>query len=178
MALVIEDGTGKSDATSYVEVATAEAYATARGVTLVGTESKLVQAMDYLEAQRARYQGSKTWPVAVVDPPHDAQALQFPRVGVVIDCDYEVPDNFIPSELKRAQMQYAIELQNGFNPFAGTDGMVVKKKKVDVLEKEFFSATDLGLSGGPVASIPAVDALLAPLFTACGTGAFLRTVRA
>lgn len=176
MALVIEDGTGKADATSYVTIVEAEAYATARGVTLVGTEAKLVQAMDYLEAQRARYQGEKTWPVAVVDPPHAAQALQWPRTGVVIDCSVEWPDNAIPVELKRAQMQYAIELQNGFNPMAGTDGRVVKKTKVDVLEKEFFSATDLGLSGGPVVSVPAVDALLAPLFNACGAGG-LKTVR-
>src|SRR5690606_33330983 len=96
--------------------------------------------------------------------------------GVVSDCDVEWPDDAIPKELKAAQMQYAIELQNGFNPFASNDGTVVKKKKVDVIEKEFFSATDLGLSGGQVVNIPAVDALLAPLFNACGAGG-LRTVR-
>lgn len=175
MALVIEDGTGKADATSYVTVVEAEAYATARGVTLAATEAKLVQAMDYLEAQRARYQGAKTWPVGTDEHP-DAQALQWPRTGVVIDCDVEWPDDAIPKELKAAQMQYAIELQNGFNPFASNDGTVVKKKKVDVIEKEFFSATDLGLSGGPVANIPAVDALLAPLFSPCGAGG-LKTVR-
>lgn len=175
MALEIEDGTGKANANSYVTIGEAEAYATARGVTLVGTEAKLVQAMDYLEAQRARYQGAKTWPVGTVDHP-DAQALQWPRTGVVIDCDVEWPDNAIPKELKAAQMQYAVELQNGFNPFAGTDGRVKKKTKVDVLETEYFSATELGISGVPVASLPAVDALLAPLFSACGTGG-LHTVR-
>lgn len=177
MAIVVETGAGLANATSYVDIAAAEAYATARGVTLQNTEQKLYLAMDYIEAQRARFQGSKTWPVAVVDPPHDAQALQWPRTGVVIDCDVEWPDNAIPPELQKAQMQYCIELQNGFNPFASNDGMVVKKKKVDVIEKEFFSATELGISGTPQASIPAVDALLAPLFSACGMGGLLRTVR-
>jgi uncharacterized protein with NAD-binding domain and iron-sulfur cluster len=176
MAIVVEDGSGKGDSNSYVDIAEAEAYATARGVTLQATESKLILAMDYLEAQRARYQGEKTWPVATTDPVHVAQALQWPRTGVVIDCDVEWPDNAIPVELKRAQMQYCIELQNGFNPFASSDGRVVKKTKVDVIEKEFFSATDLGISGIPQVSLPAVDALLSPLFNACGTGG-LKTVR-
>lgn len=176
MALIIEDGTGKGDATSYATVAEAEAYALARGVVLMATESKLIQGMDYLEAQRAMYQGSKTWPVGTDDHPA-AQALQFPRTGVVIDCDYELPDNVIPTELKRAQMQYCIELQRGLDPLQGSDGRVVKKTKVDVIEKEYFSATDLGNSGGPTVNIPAVDALLAPLFSACGTGGLVRTVR-
>lgn len=181
MALELEDGTGKDDAQSYVSAAQATTYAAARGVTLAGgspaIEAMLMKAMDYLESFRARYQGSKTWPAPVVDPPHDAQALQWPRTGVVIDCDYDLPDNVIPTELKNAQMQCCIEIQNGYNLMPSTDGRVVKKTKVDVIEKEFFSATDLGTSGTPSPSFPAVDALLAPLLSACGTGGLVRTVR-
>lgn len=181
MALEIEDGTGKADSNTYVGIADARAYATARGTTLPAddgaVEAMLHKAADYLESLRARYQGSKTWPAPVVDPPHVRQAMQWPRTGVVIDCDYELPDNVIPDELKNAQMQYCIELQKGFDAMASNDGRVVKKTKVDVIEKEFFSAVDMGLSGVPAASLPAVDALLAPLFSACGTGGLVRTVR-
>lgn len=181
MALEIEDGTGKENSTSYVDVAAARTYATARGTALPAddsaVEAMLLRAADYLEGLRARYQGSKTWPAPVEDPPHVRQAMQWPRTGVVIDCDYELPDNVIPVELKNAQMQYCIELQKGFDAMASSDGRVVKKTKVDVIEKEFFSATDLGLSGTPTVSIPAVDALLAPLFQACGSGGLVRTVR-
>lgn len=173
MALEIEDGSGKVDSTSYVSVAEARAYATARGVTLPASddavEAMLLNAADYLEAQRARYQGSKSFP----DHP---QAMQWPRTGVIIDCEYELPDSIIPSELKKAQMQAVVEIQNGFSLMPSSDGRVVKKTKVDVIEKEFFSAAELGNSGGPVPSFPAVDALLAPLFEACGTG-LIATVR-
>lgn len=183
MALELEDGTGKANAVSYISAAQATSYATARGYALpvgdAAVEALLVRGMGYLEAQRARYQGAKTWPRPGMDPGHpDAQALQWPRAGVVIDCDYELPDNAIPQELKDAQAQMAVELHAGRDPMGGTDGRVKKKTKVDVIETEFFSAADMGLSGGPVVSLPTVDALLAPLFQACGNGAFLRTVRA
>ena len=174
MALVIEDGTGKIDSTSYVTVDEARAYALARGVTLPvddnAVEAMLINAADYLEAQRALYQGSKTYP-------EHPQAMQWPRTGVIIDCDYELPEDQIPSELKKAQMQCCIEIQNGFALMASTDGRVVKRTKVDVIEKEFFSSTERGESGGPAASFPAVDALLAPLYRACGAGGLVTTVR-
>lgn len=173
MALVIEDGTGKVDSNTYVDVAQARAYATERGVTLPAddgaVEAMLIRAADYLEAQRAQYQGHKTFPEV-------PQAMQWPRTGVIIDCNYELPEDAIPTELKKAQMQAVVEIQNGFNLMPSTDGRVVKKKKVDVLETEFFSAVEMGNSGGPSPIFPAVDALLAPLFQACGS-ALVTTVR-
>jgi hypothetical protein len=180
MALEVEDGTGKANSNTYVGIAEARAYALERGVVLPAddgaVEAMLHKATAYLEGQRARYQGSKTWPAPVADPVHVRQAMQWPRTGVVIDCDYELPDDTIPQELKDAQMQLCIEQQNGFSLQPASDGTVVKKKTVDVIEKEFFSATELGMSGTPLPTFPAVDALLAPLFQACGSG-LLRTVR-
>lgn len=173
MALEIEDGTGKPDSNSYVTVAQARAYALARGVTLPAddaqAEALLIQAMDYLEAQRGRYQGTKTYP--------GVQALQWPRVGVIIDCDYSLPDNIIPTELKNAQMQLSMEVFNGLVLLPSSDGRVVKREKVDVIETEYMTGQDLGASGSLGPSFPAVDALLEPLFNACGGGFFLKTVR-
>lgn len=174
MAIVVEDGTGLATANSYVTEAEATAYATDRGVSLAGVSAKLFQAMDYLESYRDRYQGERTWPVGTVDHP-EAQALQWPRTGVVVE-GQDLAADAIPDLLRKAQMQMCIELQNGYNPFASSSGQVVKKTKVDVIEKEFFSAQELGIVGGPVANVPAVDALLAPLL-GYGTGVFLRTVR-
>lgn len=169
MALVIEDGTGKADSNSYVEVSEAQAYATARGITLPADESLLIKAMDYLEAQRARYQGAKTNP--------GVQALQWPRTGVILDCSYALPDNVIPVELKNAQMQLALEVFAGNTLLPSSDGRVVKREKVDVIEREFMTGSDLGTGGLPSPSFPAVEALLAPLFAACGGGFGLRSVR-
>lgn len=174
MALIIEDGTGKPDATSYATVAEQRVYATARGVELPAEDEKvevlLTQAMDYLEAQRARYQGTKTHP--------GVQALQWPRTGVIIDCYYQLPDNVIPVELKNAQMQLGIEVFSGLSLLPSSDGRVVKREKVDVIETEYMTGQDLGASGSLGPSFPAVDALLEPLFSACGGGGFfLKTVR-
>lgn len=173
MALVIEDGTGKDNATSYVTVAEARQYAQARGVTLPAAEeaveAMLVQAMDYLEAQRWRYQGSKTYP--------GVQALQWPRSGVILDCHYRLASNVIPVELKKAQMQAALEVAAGLVLMPSSDGRIVKREKVDVIETEFMTGQDIGASGTMGPSFPALDALLEPLFEPCGGGFFLKTVR-
>ena len=181
MALIIEDGTGKADAQAYVDAAGARTYATLRGVALPADDSAvealLVQATDYLEGLRAEYQGAKTWPVAVADPVHAAQALQWPRVDVYIDgADTAFPSDAIPRELVAAQCQLVIEGANGVKFNGTTDGRVVKRKKVDVLETEYMTAQETGTNGPPVVSMPKVDALLAPLLGG-GTGFGLSTVR-
>lgn len=173
MALTVEDGTGKTDSNSYVTEAEAIAYAEARGIELPADDAAvgamLLSAMDYLEAQRARYQGTKTNP--------GVQALQWPRTGVILDCAYVLPDNVIPVELKNAQMALALEVFAGNVLLPSSDGRVVKREKVDVIEREFMTSKELGTGGLPSPSFPLVDGLLAPLFAACGGGFGLRTVR-
>lgn len=173
MALIVEDGTGMANSNTYVDEQQARDYADARGIELPADDADvgamLISAMDYLEAQRARYQGSKTHP--------GVQALQWPRTGVILDCSYQLPDNVIPVELKNAQMQLALEVFAGNTLMPSSDGRVVKREKVDVIEREFMTGSDLGTGGLPSPSFPAVDALLAPLFNACGGGFGLRTVR-
>lgn len=174
MALEIEDGSGKVDSNSYVTVGEARAFAQSRGVELPpddsAVEAMLLKSADYLEAQRALYQGRKTHP-------HRPQAMQFPRTGVVIDCDYELPEDVIPTELKKAQMQGCIEIHQGLELMPSHSGRELKRSKTDVLEREFMTPVDMGNPGGIIApSFPAVDALLEPLFHACGF-AGLRTVR-
>ncbi len=170
MALTIEDGTGKENATSYVTAAEARAYAAARGVTLDANdavvEPLLVQAMDYLEA--LSYKGHRTFP--------DVQALSWPRTCVVID-GAKLPVSgagSIPRQLKAAQMQLSIEASTGTDLMPTTDGRVVKREKVDVIETEYMTNTDLGVSGLPGPSFAKVDALLAGLLA---TGGMFQTVR-
>lgn len=173
MPLVIEDGTGLPNASSYVSAAETLSYAEARGAIVSDDtevlEAALVKALDYLEAQRARYQGSKTNP--------GVQALQWPRVNVILDCDYALPSNVIPVELKRAQMQAALEVLAGRDLMPSSDGRVVKKEKVDVIETEYMTSNDLGPGATTGPSFPALDALLEALYTPCGGGFFLKTVR-
>lgn len=167
MALTIEDGTIVANAVSYVTAAEARAYALARGVTLSAVDAEveqlLIRAMDYLEAKRAQYQGAK------VDP---LQSLQWPRTDVIIDCN-EFPFDEIPNELKKAQCQLALEAHNGIDLMPTRSGGFVKLEKVGPIETQFSEKVGAGVSP----DMTAVDALLSPLFAACGQRLSLRTVR-
>lgn len=173
MALTVEDGTGLANANSYVSEQEARDYANARGIELPADDGELgamlLSAMDYLEAQRGKYQGQKTHP--------GVQALQWPRTGVILDCSYQLPDNVIPVELKSAQIALAMEVFAGNTLLPSSTGKIVKREKVDVIEREFMTAADMGAGGMPAPSFPIVDGLLAPLFSACGGSFGLRTVR-
>lgn len=160
MALIIETGTGISNATSYVTAAEARAYALARGVTLSATDSvveiQLLKAMDYLQSLTQAYQGWKRWPPSLGQFEHE-QALAWPRTGVIID-GYSLNSDVIPQALKNAQCQLVIEIFNGVDIMPTGTGNPVKRKKVDVLETEYFSA-----STAPVPTLTLVDSILRPL---------------
>lgn len=164
MALIIEDGTGSNpNANSYVTLVEAQAYASARGLTATLTEGQLVQAVDYLEAQRSQYQGTKV---------HPSQPLQFPRNDVYVD-DILVDYTTIPNILKQAQIRLAIEVSNGIDLFpTRTSGTFVKREKVGPIDTEYSEAIGVGLAP----ELLAVDALLAPLFNQNG-GFTLTSVR-
>lgn len=92
MALVIEDGTGKPDADSYVSVADCEAYAAANNLTFAGTESeqegRLRRATRYLDTEY-QYKGQEST---------ETQALAWPR---------DVAPGVIPKQIKDACCELA-----------------------------------------------------------------------
>lgn len=167
MPLVIENGSIVADANSYVTVAEARSYATARGKTLPADDTALnallISAMDYLEAQRARYQGYKVSAL---------QTLQFPRYGVQID-GIDLEATAIPSILKQAQIRLAMEANDGVDLQPTRSGGFVKKEIVGPIETEY--SEKVGVSIEP--ELTAVEALLAPLFGSSNVGIFLKTVR-
>lgn len=160
MALIIEDGTGVVGATSYVTVAEARAYASARGVTLSAVDATvevlLIKAMDYLESKRASFKGSKL------------HYLQWPRSEVVVD-GFDVAETTIPTELKNAQCQLAIE-------YVSTDPMATSTKAAVKSESVGPISVTYAISDGdrPSVDMPKVDALLEPLLR---TGFGLSTMR-
>lgn len=167
MTITVEDGSIVAGANSYVTLAEARAYATARGKTLPADDTALtallITAVDYLEAQRARYQGSKV---------SATQELQFPREGVQID-GIDLEATAIPSILKYAQIRLAIEAGAGVDLMPTRSGAFVKKEVVGPIETEY--SEKVGVSVEP--EISAVEALLAPLFGSVNVGVFLRTIR-
>ncbi len=151
MTIIVEDGSGVANANSYVDDAYFVAFALARGITIPATaelrEQLLFKSMDYLESLRKKYKGCKTY---------SGQELQWPRENVYID--YMIfESNLIPSELKKAQCQAAIEsISNAL--FETNDGSNVKKQKLDTLEVEYF---ENGSAGVP--DFAAVNAYLSEL---------------
>lgn len=168
MALVVEDGSGVTGATSYISLVNARAFATARGKTLSAVdataEAALIKAMDVIESYRARFQGAK------VDRD---QALQWPRSGVVVD-GFSIDDDEIPTCLPQAQAALAIESQTT-ELFANSDGRQVVRERVEgAIEIEYSESG----SSAPQPSFGLAEALLAPLFGSTSeSNLFLRTVR-
>lgn len=166
MALIVEDGGGVEGANSYVTLVEARAYATDRGLTLPGPDLELtallIRATDYIESERSGpYQGDPTYTDSY------EKTLKWPRTGVIIDGKTYDSDQ-IPDALKKAQCQLAFELQT-YDPTQTTDGRVVKREKVDIIEVEYATT---GMSPEP--DFPKVDLLLRPLLRGAGR---LRLVR-
>lgn len=118
MAIVVEDGSIVSGANSYATEAELQAYADARGITVAGqTDEDLLKAMDYLETQP--FIGRKST---------QAQPLQWPRTGVIID-GYSYEASNLPAELKEALLVIAISIDQGLDPLANL-APPVKRKRV------------------------------------------------
>ncbi len=168
MALTIEDGTGVPGANSYNSLTEIRSFASARGLDLPAADADLevlvIQAFDYIESFRTRFQGMKT----TVSLRH-----QWPRSGVVVD-GYYVPSNAIPAELKDAHAQATVEAYS--TDLMSNPGAAVKREKIDVLEVEYAEATAAGgMSVQP--SFPKVEAFLAPLLNRGGTAGRVKVTR-
>ena len=126
--ITVETGTGATNSTSYVAVATLTTYIAERNITLGGTNGDsseiLIKSMDFLEQQR--FIGTKNT---------KAQALQWPRFGVVVD-SYFIDSDEIPLLLQEAQMEFAISIDLGTDPMAPVS-RETKKEKVDVITVEY-----------------------------------------
>lgn len=168
--IIVEDGTIVSGANSYITLIEARDYASARGVELPAEDSALspllIKAVDYLEAQRARYQGSKVFPM---------QDLQFPRYGVFVD-SYELDALTIPTVLKQAQARLVMEVFNGLDLMPTYAGGPMKiEETVGPITDKWSDKVDATTAP----EILSVEALLLPLFGAQQVrGLFLRTYRA
>lgn len=161
--IIVEDGSGVTNANSFVNVEDARAYAEARGTELPADDdevaSMLIRASDYLEAQECRYQGKRT---------SSSQALAWPRTGVLLNCD-ALPSNVIPKSLIAAQVQLAMAINAGFDLQPNVSPQdYVTREKVGPIETEYADPTKVGI----MPTFSAANALLAPLFGECAAHKF------
>jgi hypothetical protein len=110
VTLVIEDGSGKENAQSYVDVADVLAYATLYGLgTPAVTSGDIMRAMQFFESYFfGRWVGLKQT---------DKQALSWPRAFAVRRDGWGIESNFIPVEVKNAASALAIRATTTQNLF-------------------------------------------------------------
>ena len=106
MAIVVEDGTGKTNSQSYLSVADADTHHTARGNTqwtalsTPNKETALVRATDYIDKRFGRkFRGYKV---------SRAQALEWPRFAATDNDGFILGYDSIPPQLQKATAEYAL----------------------------------------------------------------------
>lgn len=122
MAIIVEDGTAKVDAESYISVADADSYHSARGNTLwTGAdalkEAALRKATEYMmQAYRRGWKSFRTTSTQALDWPRAWMPIEDAPYGYGSSVAY-VPSNVIPVEVKRACAELAlIALSADLNP--------------------------------------------------------------
>jgi hypothetical protein len=162
MALVVEDGTGKADAVSFISDAEFVTWSTARNITSedygsqVGREPHIVSACDYLRNEaKFRYRGMRKTAT---------QSLPYPRTGVVERGGLAVASNVVSWRLKEAQCRLAVLSITGtsLQPTLARGGRVVSRS-VGPISLTYAADAD------PEAVFPFVMGVLEPLlFNAAG----------
>lgn len=180
--LIVEDGTGLPDASSYTSAKALRDYATARGVDLAPAngagdmlvDQMAIKAMDYIERNRSRFYGQRY---------RQEQRLSFPRTGVPAETQqafvgiangYENltyagqqyrPHTPLPYELAEAQCQLVLQVKAGVDLMpTQVSGQFVVREKLGPLETQYSEA--VGIYNLP--QMPMVDALLDVLIKPSG----------
>ena len=177
MALVVEDGTGKADAESYISVSDASAYHTARGNAAWAAlasdtvrEQCLRKATDYmLQNYRDSWKGARMTATQALDWPR-GNVYTTPFInGASNEYPYLVADDIVPTEVKKACAELALKASAAaLNPD---------------LAKDIISQTVGPISTTYSASSPqqkryrAIDMMLRPYLTALPGGCNAAVVR-
>ena len=135
MPLIVEDGSGVANASSYASLGYISDYCSDMGYTSwasLGTTdqtSAVLRAMPFIESRN--FKGIKV---------SYTNSLEFPREGIIDRNGYEVPADEIPSNLMKALAEGSYlesETPGILQPNLERGGQV-KFKKIDVLETEWF----------------------------------------
>jgi hypothetical protein len=177
MALIVEDGTGKPDAESYVSVTDADTFLSDRGIVTWGAattsakEQALRRATDFLtQLYRERWAGCRVL---------DTQALDWPRYLVpkrdsasngLADLPSYYPSDAVPTEVKRACAWLAYKALSATD-LAPDQGPQKIRTKVGPIETEYAPGTRQGTY------YRTVELWIAPLLKGAGASS-LQVVRA
>jgi hypothetical protein len=120
MALIVEDGTGKVDAESYVTVAGADTYHSSLGAPAAWTastetqkEQALRKATSFIDEHfGSSFKGRRT---------NESQRLRWPRIGASDSDGYLISSSAIPRRLSDATAELAAKAREDGDLFADAD---------------------------------------------------------
>lgn len=157
MSLVVENGTGLSNAESYISEAESLTYQASRGNTTWNTitsgqrEEALRRATDYmLQAYRASWQGVRG---------SSTQALDWPRYDVVVD-GYYLASNIIPQAVKNACAELALRAAAGELYSDQSQGVI--SKQVGPIKVEYDKSSPISVR------YKSIDSILLPYLKGLG----------
>ncbi len=138
MALIVEDGTGKSDAESYISVANADTYVVENltstlwdAATDTTKEQALRTSARYIDGTYVnRWKGTKA---------SNTQALDWPRFDVEVDPGFFLPSTELPTNLVQAAAELAVkhvEDSSGIVPDISGPSVTEERVKVGPIETE------------------------------------------
>jgi len=107
---IVEDGTGKADATSYVTIAEYQQYWLNRGVDYSSTADATIQG--YLNAATEYIDNGYNF---IGESTNSDQALEWPRFGVIDRFGEAVEEDIIPQKIKDAVCYMAAQVVDGIN---------------------------------------------------------------
>lgn len=171
MALIVEDGTGLTDADSYISLVDARAYALKYGYSLsiddAAADIELRKGALYIGLFESSFSGRRL---------SDSQSLAWPRVNAY-KCagndQIDLPSDSAPLEIKCAQVIAANFYATGLDVRANDDGLgVASKEVVGAVKVSYF---DNGHTGKSVEITEATDML--SNYMCVGSSFTLRTVR-
>lgn len=168
--LVLEDGTGVSDANTYALVATADAYHNLRGntawqeATPNDKATALVNGTQYIDLRWA-FIGERTFPS---DPDTQGQALEWPRSwpssNLIDAAGNEIDAEEVPPQIVNATLEYAlVALEQRLlpDPIVPDDAgrfVELKREKVGPIEEE--TRFDAGRGIRPVRRYAVADRII------------------
>lgn len=126
MALIVETGAIVANADSYVSRADFISYAAGRGITIPNTDAtdaQLVKAAEYIGSYEGRLRGLLV---------SREQPMAYPRSDLVIE-GWDWADNEIPRQVKLCQMQFALDINAGVDPYnpPSSDSTGIKRERVE-----------------------------------------------
>ena len=169
MALVVEDGTAKSDADSYVSVSTASSYFADHGSPAAWSSASGGAKDAALRYAAVWMDGNWNWVGEIVT---GTQARSWPRYGAE-DHEYrDIAYDSVPQRIQDAQCELAlVHLTDALNAVTDTSGAELKSIKLDVMALEYVDR-----STSYARKMPFVSKILKGLYT--GGGWMVPVVRA